>query len=431
MDPIRINDYCFDRIHAWIQYESGSLQFIEVVIEIFYPENRQANGLVMFDHGFLIGNDILFYPKKIIGAFTEDNPLFDINPSAYYNYSSAIVEKNWAMAFVSTTHMQFEGVPWIDVGGNPRVGQAAYAAASYLIKYGATDFFFKQDEKNRGLKIFDADAAIENRFMKKGCNDVIFAGHSVGGAHAQVAACGFETLQQIGNDTGRPFNPVIYDREFIPSYSEPMSDWDADERANPVGLLQLSPVDMVKSVPILNIPLVPGMQPYREALSKKEIPILMVVGEYDCACLKEKNSQPPAWSKSAADSTQFTQLAPPGSSSWAVVANVALGSHSGYLTEDNYFCDKADNEQGCPDAIGKDTYVSGGEESKFSAALLKEFIAVFPSKGGFKGDFCSWLQSGCVTWLNKKKPYGSLELVEFTNGGYIDYAGKPSRCPKP
>jgi len=94
MKAIRINNYCFDRIHLWIQYDWKIPQFTEVVIEIFYPENRQANGLLMFNHGFLIGNDLLFYPKKIIGALLNDNPLFGINPSAFYNYSEAIVGQN-------------------------------------------------------------------------------------------------------------------------------------------------------------------------------------------------------------------------------------------------------------------------------------------------------------------------------------------------
>ena len=85
MKPIRINDYCFDRIHLWVQYDWKIPQFVEVVVEVFYPKNRKANGLVMFNHGFLIGNDLLFYPKKIIGAFLGDNPLFGINPSNYYN----------------------------------------------------------------------------------------------------------------------------------------------------------------------------------------------------------------------------------------------------------------------------------------------------------------------------------------------------------
>ena len=80
MQPIRINNYCFDHIHTWIQYDKRIPQFIEVVIELFYPENRQAEGLVMFSHGFLIGNDLLYYPKKIIGGLMNDNPLFGINP---------------------------------------------------------------------------------------------------------------------------------------------------------------------------------------------------------------------------------------------------------------------------------------------------------------------------------------------------------------
>jgi hypothetical protein len=422
MKPIRINNYCFDRIHAWIQYDWQIPQFMEVVIEVFYPENRNAEGLVMFNHGFLIGNDLLFYPKKILGTFTDDNPLFGINPSAYYNYSSAIVEKNWAMAFVTTSHMQFEGVPGIDIGGNPRVGQEAYAAASYLIKYGATDFFYRQEEKNRGLEIFDHSAAEKNRFMKPGCNDVIFAGHSVGGAQAQAAACGFETLQELGRKSYRLFDPVIYDREFLPEYSERMSKWQPHERANPVGLLQLSPVDQK----ILG-PLIPGMQLYREALASKKLPILMIVGQYDCACLNSKNSNPPAWSNTPGDTnTQFAQLAPQGSNSWAVVANVARGSHSGYLTEVSDLCNMADSPKSCPAGVGKDTYQSCGEESLFTNELFKRFIDLYPSPGGFQGDLSNWIQSDFIQWLNKENPFGGLKLLPMAGGGYIDYAGKLS-----
>jgi hypothetical protein len=425
MQPIRINDYCFDRIHAWIQYDWKIPQFMEVVIEVFYPENRQAEGLVMFNHGFLIGNDLLYYPKKIIGAFTDDNPLFGINPSAYYNYSTAIVEKNWAMAFVTTSHMQFEGVPWIDIGGNPRVGQEAYAAASYLIKYGATDQFYKSDKHNRDLKLFDESVAKKSRFMKSGCNSVIFAGHSVGGAHAQAAACGFDTLQQIGQDTRRPFDPVIYDREFLPAHSQRMSHWDPLERANPVGLLQLSPVDQIMK------PIAPGMEPYRAALAGKNLPMIMIVGQYDCACLDSKNSNPPAWSGKPAVTTQFTQLAPAGSNSWAVVSNVARGSHTGYLTHDSYLCSLADSPKSCPAGVDKDTYKACGEESKFTASLLKEFIKIYPAQGGFQGGAGDWMQSSCIKWLNRQNPYGSLELVPFASGGYIDYASKPSPSQPP
>ncbi|WP_317616275.1 hypothetical protein [Chlorobium phaeovibrioides] len=64
MKPICINGYCFDRIHLWVQYHKSIPLFIEVVVEVFYPKHRQAEGLVMFNHGFLIGNDLLYYPKK-------------------------------------------------------------------------------------------------------------------------------------------------------------------------------------------------------------------------------------------------------------------------------------------------------------------------------------------------------------------------------
>jgi hypothetical protein len=417
MEPIRIDNYCFDRIKTWIQYDWRFPQFVEVVIEVFYPADRLANGLVMFNHGFLIGNDFLYYPKKIAGAFTDSNPLFGINPSRYYNYSSAIVEKNWAMAFISASHLQFEGVPWVDFGGNPRAGQDAYAAASYLIKYGATDYMFKGEEYAKGLKFSDREVIQQSRFMKSGCNNVIFAGHSVGGGHAQAAACGFETLQDLGKKSFRFFDPVMYDREFLPVYSERMSRWKPEERANPVGLLQLSPVDM--KIPLL----ADGMEPYRKALAAKEMPVLMIVGECDCACLNPDKSKPPAWSSDAAATTQFSQLAPAGSNSWAVVANVARGSHCGYLMEENVICSQADTRKNCSRCPDKEVYKAGGDESCFTEALLKEFIAVVPDNRGFQGDRSDWIKSGCIQWLNKENPSGELKLLPFGDG-YIDYAGR-------
>lgn len=255
MKPIRIDDYCFDRIHLWLQYDPFVPEFIEMVIEVFYPANRKANGLVMFNHGFLIGNDLLWYPKKIAGMLLDDNPLFGINPSAYYNYSEAIVEKNWAMAFVSASHAQVDWMPWTDIGGNPRVGQETFAAASYLIRYGLTEFFWLAESRGHNSKNFDAQLASKAKFLVS--NNVIFAGHSVGGAHAQAAACGFDTLSQIGRQQCRPFNPVIYNRELLPTFSMPMTDWPEADRANPVGLLMLSPVD--QHVPIF----MPGMSDYR------------------------------------------------------------------------------------------------------------------------------------------------------------------------
>jgi len=430
MQPLRIDNYCFDRIKTWIQYDLRFPQFVEVVIEVFYPADRLANGLVMFSHGFLIGNDLLYYPKKIAGAFTESGPLFAINPSRYYNYSSALVEKNWAMAFVSASHLQFEGVPWVDIGGNPRVGQDAYAAASYLIKYGATDFMANEEVPLKGLKFYDDKVVEQSRFMKPGCNNVIFAGHSVGGGHAQAAACGFETLQDLGRKSFRFFDPVMYDREFLPAVSHRMSQWNPMDRANPVGLLQLSPVDM--KIPLL----AEGMKPYREALAYKQMPILMIVGECDCACLNPDKSKPPAWSSDPSVETQFSQLVSPASSnSWAVVANVARGSHCGYLTEKNSICSKADEKKNCSRCPDKDVYSADGDESRFTETLLEKFISIFPDppasdepfKGNFEGGFCDWLKSDCLTWLNRENPSGDLKLLPFGDG-YLDYLGRPSRC---
>jgi hypothetical protein len=417
MKPIRINDYCFDRIHLWVQYDWKVPQFVEVVVEVFFPKNRSANGLVMFNHGFLIGNDLLFYPKKIIGAFLGDNPLFGLNPSNYYNYSEAIVEKNWAMAFVSTSHAQMDWMPWTDLGGNPRVGQESYAAASYLIRYGVTDFFYRAEPQGRNLAFFDANLACRSKFMVS--NNVIFAGHSVGGAHAQAAACGFETLQELGKKEYRPFDPVIFDREFVPAYTERMSKWDPSERANPVGLLQLSPVD--QKMPVL----MPGMAPYREALSSRQMPMAMIVGECDCACLD--TSVPPAWSSDPAKISQFSQLAPAGSGSWAAVASVAKGSHCGYLTDSSELCCTADMQSQCKRCPGVEKYKPAGNEAAFTTSLLKRFIDLYPGSDGFEGGFEAWINSGFITWLNKESPDGRVSLVPFAPGKYVDFA-RPSEA---
>ncbi len=411
MQPICINNYCFDRIHTWIQYDKHIPQFIEVVIELFYPENRQAEGLVMFSHGFLIGNDLLYYPKKIIGGLMNDNPLFGINPSSYYNYSSAVVEHNWAMAFVTASHMQSVAMPWIDFGGNPRVGQDAYAAASYLVKYGATDEFYRIDEHNRNRSFYSSELVKQTGFMKN--NNVIFAGHSVGGAHAQVASVGFEKLQEIGKSTSRSFDPVLYDREFLPEVSSPMSSWSDEERANPVGFIQLSPVDM--HVPIL----APGMAPYRKALAESPIPGVMVIGQCDNASLTM--SQPPSWSENKAEnSSQFRELA--SDQSWAAVANVEKGSHCGYLIEKSPLCSVADMTNPCKTA----PYRAGGDEAFFTTGLIKNFIDLFPENdgynGGFKGDFNQWRGSNFMKWLDRKSPDGVINLVPFSDGKYVDYA---------
>ncbi|NTW93301.1 MAG: hypothetical protein HGB27_01315 [Chlorobiaceae bacterium] len=410
MKPICINNYCFDRVHIWVQYDWLVPQFVELVIEVFYPKNRAANGLVMFSHGFLIGNDLLFYPKKVAGALLNDNPLFGINPSSYYNYSEAIVEKNWAMGFVTAAHMQSALIPWVDLGGNPRVGQEAYAAASYLIKYGATDEFYKIDEHNRNQSFHDREILNRTRFMKG--NNVIFAGHSVGGAHAQAAAVGFENLRKLGGKSFRPFNPVIYDREFIPAYSERMEKWNPEDRANPVGLLQLSPVDM-------NIPLIaPGMKPYRDILSETGIPELMVVGQCDCATLESSN--PPSWSSTSGTPTQFTQLSSP--ESWSSVARIEKGAHCGYLTEKSELCKQADNPSKCKLCPGVETYKPNGAETAFTIDMFRRFIRLYPDAGGFQGTFEAWKQSDFMQWLNRESPDGTVRLVPFADGQYVDFA---------
>lgn len=413
MKPIRINDYCFDRIHLWVQYHWAVPEFVEVVVELFYPKDRQANGLVMFNHGFLIGNDLLFYPKKVAGALLGDNPLFGLNPSNYYNYSEAIVEKNWAMAFVAASHAQVDWMPWTDIGGNPRVGQEAYAAASYLVRYGATDFFYKTDLRGRNMAFYDPELSKRSKFMVS--NNVIFAGHSVGGAHAQAAACGFEALNLLGRDSRRLFDPVIFDREFVPAYTERMSRWDVADRANPVGLLQLSPVD--QSIPLL----VPGMGEYRKALTGREMPMAMIVGKCDCACLDRKNSQPPAWSDKPSDTTQFTQLSPPDKGSWTVVACVEKGSHCGYLTDRSSLCSMADAPSACDRCAGVDKYTAAGDEAAFTTSLLREMIGIYPDGEGFRGSFGEWLGSGFVTWLDRESPDGRVALAPFSPGRYIDF----------
>jgi len=417
MDPICIDNYCFNHIHIWIQYHYAVPQFVEVAIEVFYPKDREANGLVMFNHGFLIGVDLLYYPKKILEAFTNDNPLFGVHPSSYYNYSSALVEKHWAMAYVTSTHMQAQGIPWTDFGGNPRVGQEAYAAASYLMRYGVTDEFYKAEKKYENTAFFKPQEVEAARFMRS--NNVIFAGHSVGGAHAQAAATGFETLQKIGAEQCKYFDPVIYDREFLPKYSERMSRWAPGERANPVGLVQLSPVD--QKVPLIG----PGMEKYRRVLAEREMPMLMVVGECDSASLED--STPPAWSADPGVETEFTQESPEGSDSWAVVANVEHGSHCGYLTKKSDLCSMADRNSGaCKE--GTPTWKAGGEESLFTTELFKKFIDLYPDGGVFQGDFKKWIHSDFIKWLNRENPFGEIKLVPFDDGKYIQYASRGG-CP--
>lgn len=410
MKPIRIDDYCFDRIHLWLQYDPFVPEFIEMVIEVFYPANRKANGLVMFNHGFLIGNDLLWYPKKIAGMLLDDNPLFGINPSAYYNYSAAIVEKNWAMAFVSASHAQVNWMPWTDIGGNPRVGQETFAAASYLIRYGLTEFFWLAESKGHNSKNFDVKLATDAQFLVS--NNVIFAGHSVGGAHAQAAACGFDTLRQIGRKQCRPFNPVIYNRELLPAFSMPMADWPEEDRANPVGLFMLSPVD--QKIPVF----MPGMSDYRAALATSQMPMAMVVGECDCPCRESSYSNPVAWSDNPDDPSQFRQLA----DSWVVASQVENGSHCGYLTETSPLCSVADMKFACNRCREKQNlvYKSGGEESVFTTEMVKKFIDLYPDGGGFEGGFNDWIGSEFINWLNRQSPCCNLNLMPMSKG-YIDY----------
>ncbi len=406
MNPIVINDYCFDRISLWIKYSPNIPSYVEVAVEVFYPKNMDANGLLMFNHGFLIGDDLLYIPKKFLGMLLNDTPLFAKNPARYYNYTEAIVEKNWAMAFVTASHIESQYIPWTDFGGNPRVGQEAYAVASYLIKYGATNFFKSQSAVDKA------------KFMNS--NNVIFSGHSVGGAHAQAAAVGFDKLREIGDDSRFHYDPIIYNREALPAGTAKLSTWDSSDRALPVGLVQLSPVDMTSS--FLGF----GMQRYREALSKINMPNLMIVGQCDCAALQDSN--PPAWSSDPSVNTEFLEEAPVGSKSWAVVGRVKRGSHCGYLTVNNFLCNQADNQENCKLCPSGDAYKSVGPEMEFTTELFKKMIAIYPNKAPFDKDFCGWIKSPCLTWLNKQSPDGTIEMMPFPDGKYIDYASK-SRCP--
>ncbi|ACF13814.1 conserved hypothetical protein [Chloroherpeton thalassium ATCC 35110] len=405
MNPICIDNYCFDRIHLWIQYSPKQPRFTEFVIEVYYPKNLDAKGLIMFDHGFLIGQGLFYYPKLLLGALFNDYPLFAQNPSHFYNYTTAAVKHNWAMAFVTSSHFASELIPWIDFGGNPRVGQEAYAAASYLIRHGVTNFFRYKPAEER------------TKFMKT--NNVVFAGHSVGGAHAQAAAVGFEQLHCIGESSGLDFNPIIYNRELLPAHTQRFSDWKPEDLANPVGLVQLSPVDMTNAF------LKMGMASYREALSKMNMPMVMVFGQCDCAALQQSN--PPAWSSDPNTETEFSQLAPQNSDSWAVAANVEKGSHCGYLTANNELCDQADAKYSCKLCPDVDVYKSNGPETAFTIDLFDQFLGLYPNGSKFDKDFCGWMKSDFIKWLDKKSPDGNVNLVPFADGRYIDYANK-SRC---
>ncbi|MBF0586245.1 hypothetical protein INT08_01965 [Prosthecochloris sp. N3] len=415
MKPICIGDYCFNHHHLWIQYHKYLPQFVEVAVEVFYPRDRQADGLIMFNHGFLIGTDLFYLPKKIAGSLLNDNPLFGVHPSAYYNYSRAAIDNNWAMAFVTATHLQASGLPWSDFGGNPRVGQEAFAVASYLIKYGATDEFYKGDEHYENTAFFDRGVIEEARFLRS--NNVVFAGHSVGGAHAQVAATGFKAMQDIGKRNMQLFDPVIYDRELLPKYSRSLSSWNEQDIAQPVGLLQLSPVDQKIW------PLAPGMRPYREALAEKPMPELMIIGDCDCACLD--SSAPPAWSPDSGTASQFSQLAPEHSDSWSIVANLSNGSHCGYLTECDEKCQLADGD--CKRCKDQNPWKAGDEEAEFTNELIRRFLGIYEPGQPFSGDFCQWVQSDVITWLNTENPMGAITMKPFSDNRYIEYAS-PSRC---
>ncbi len=399
MEPIIINDYCFKRVYFWMQYTPEDLNFTEIAIDVYYPKDRKANGLVMFSHGFMIGPDLLYLPKRLLaGIFNnEQAPLFGNYPSYFYNYTSAIVKNNWAMAFVTSTHKQNEFTPTTDFGGNPRVGQEAFMAASYLACFGATSTFY--------------NASRSKQFQFMNSNNVIFAGHSVGGAHAQVAATGFDNLQAIGEKTNKKFDPIVYDRVIFPRYTEKLSTWGEASRANPVGLVQLSPVDMKN-------PLFGGMEAYRQKLATIPIPNLMIVGQCDCACLE--TSQPPAWSADSAVVTEYSQMAPAGSNSWAAVANVEKGSHCGYLTAPSALCSTADSSSQCKSCPDTDKYKPVGKETDFTAELFKRFIDLYPANSGFAGSRQDWVDSSFVKWLNNQSPSEtSINLVPFSDGKYV------------
>ena len=384
-----------------MQYTPQDLSFTEIAMDVYYPKDRKANGLVMFNHGFMIGPDLFYLPKRLLASMfsNEPPPLFANYPSYFYNYTSAIVEKNWAMAFVTSTHKQNEFTPTTDFGGNPRVGQEAYLAASYLIRFGATSTFYNESRSQQ--------------FQFMNSNNVIFAGHSVGGAHAQVAATGFENLNTIGGDNKQKFDPIVYDRIIFPRVTDKLSKWEEKKRAKPVGLVQLSPVDMKN-------PLFGGMKLYREKLKTIAIPNLMVVGQCDCACLD--TSDPKAWSPDPLVETEYSQMAPAASGSWATVANVEKGSHCGYLTAPSEICSMADSGSACKRCPGVDKYKPVGEETDFTAELFKRFIGIYPANSGFTGTREEWLASSFTKWLNNKNPADTaINLVPFSGGQYVSH----------
>ncbi|NTU58440.1 MAG: hypothetical protein HGB00_05910 [Chlorobiaceae bacterium] len=407
MIPIQIGDYCFKRMYLWLQYSKSSPHFTEIVIEVFYPNDRQAEGLVMFNHGFLIGVDLTFYPRQIISKVTgDDTPLYQINPSWYYNYSEAAIRNHWALAFVTACHQQVEIMPWTSFGGNPRVGQEAYAAASYLVRYGAT------------YKYNDSSEVAASKFMKESSmrNRVIFAGHSVGGAQAQAAATGFDHLQRIGKDQWMPFDPVLYNREVFPGSTPPMSSWESSQRANPVGLLQLSPVD--NKFPFL----FPGMEAYRKQLAAMPLPNLMVTGQCDSTTLK--SSTPPSWiDESDRSVSQFAQMAYTVSNSWAATCMVEKGSHCGYLRHSNDLCSLADKDSktcdGCKDVK---PYGANQEEFVFTNELLSRFIDFTSSTPSSGCSINDWKGGSLVQWLNKSTPDGTGITLKKFSDGYVHFA---------
>lgn len=409
MYPIQVGNYNFKRIYLWLQYSESLPAFTEIVIEVFYPNNMKANGLVMFNHGFLIGPDLLFIPKTLISKITnQDTPLFEVNPSWYYNYSEAAIEHNWALAFVTTCHQQVSNMPWTDLGGDPRVGQSAYAAASYLVRYGATHKY-KDQEAVSNSRFLNMDPQDGNSMG----NRVIFAGHSVGGAHAQVAATGFDNLQKIGSKNWMPFDPVFFNREVVPDHTPRLSEWAPSMRANPVGLLQLSPVDGAggQLVPFL----APGMKPYREALAGIEMPNLMVTGEFDTACLDAKKSTPPAWID-ADDRTksQYAQQAYGTANSYAAICTVANGSHCGYLRHENYLCSQADNNES--------SYKAGKEEYRFTNDVVNQYISFIESLDHRQCTFDDWKNGSLIKWLNNEKPGTSGVSMKGFQDGYVHFA---------
>lgn len=409
MYPIQVGNYNFKRIYLWLQYSEILPAFSEIVIEVFYPNNMKANGLMMFNHGFLIGNDFLFIPKTILSKVTnQDTPLFEVNPSWYYNYSGAAIENNWALAFVTTCHQQMNAMPWTDIGGNPRVGQAAYAAASYLVRYGATHKY-KDKEAVRQSRFLSTEACDGNSMG----NRVIFAGHSVGGAHAQAAASGFDNLQKIGGKNYMPYDPIFYNRELVPDHTLRLSEWDSSMRANPVGLLQLSPVDGAggQLIPFL----APGMKPYREALAGIQMPNLMVTGDLDTACLSAKNSTPPAWiDETDHAKSQYAQQAYGSADSWAAICMVDKGSHCGYLRHVNDACSMADKADGA--------YTAGQAEYRFTDELVNQYIRFIESLDNGNCSFDEWKHGSLINWLNNANPGTSGVSMKGFSDGYVHFS---------